>query len=87
MIEKKPSPSLTTPYLLSQRLRRWQDVMEFTNATAAAFFGIPLRTYTNVLYVEHPPNASTVVLMDRVLTTEEQRLGLPPLESENQKAA
>lgn len=65
--------------LLSLRLRRWQDAREFTNASAAEFFGIPLRTYTNALYAEHLPRGAGASLLRRLLTTEEKRLQLPPL--------
>jgi hypothetical protein len=66
--------------LLARRLRRWQDVREFTNDTAAAALNIPLRTYTNALYGEHQPRGVGLSLIERFLTAEENRLKLPPLE-------
>lgn len=76
-----PSPSQTKPLLpiLSRRLRRWQDVMEFTNPSAAKFFGISLRTYTNALYGEHLPRGAGCSLLNRILAAEEARLHLPGL--------
>lgn len=71
--QKPPLP------LISRRLRRWQDVAEFTNERAAEFFGIPLRTYTDCLYGEHFPRGIGAVALDRELNREEKRLKLPPL--------
>lgn len=72
----------TTPLpLISRRLRRWQDVAEYTNERAAEFFGIPLRTYTNALLGEHLPRGLGAVAMNRELNREEKRLKLPPIET------
>lgn len=73
------SPS--SPSLLSRRLRRWQDAREFTNQTAADFFGISLRTYTNALLDEHLPRGLGRVSMERTLDEEEHALRLPPMET------
>lgn len=72
-VESKPKP------LISRRLRRWQDVRGFTNESAAGWFAIPLRTYTNVLYAEHSPRGGARALFERLLHAEEKRLKLPPI--------
>jgi hypothetical protein len=72
-------PSTKDKPLLSRRLRRWQDAREFTNQSAADFFGISRRTYTNALYGEHLPRGSGASLINRLLAQEERRLQLDPL--------
>lgn len=66
--------------LLSRRLRRWQDARGLTNADAAAYLGMPLRTYTNALLAEHFPRGVGASLLSKLLTKEEKKLQLPPLQ-------